>query len=171
MLVRQLFFSCWKWSQFVYYKVLNLSKRKFLTVFYWACVMYSLFARLYIFVLFWFVSVVCCLLLLLFYFSYFFLFTLNGQDCTGTINSLKSLQIYVGRYNELLFRWLFVVVVYFGKVASHVLILQNRWGSWVTKSYKVIVSQRLENWKIGIFCNIAKYLIRTVKPQNLYQIA
>ena len=35
----------------------------------------------------------------------------DGQNCTGTINSLKSLQIHVGQYNELLFRWLFVVVV------------------------------------------------------------
>ena len=63
----------------------------------------------------------------------------DGQNCTGTINSLKSLQIHVDQYNELLFTWLFVVVVYFGNVASHVLILQNRWGSWATKSYNVIV--------------------------------
>ena len=27
----------------------------------------------------------------------------DGQNCTGTINSLKSLQIHVGQYNELLF--------------------------------------------------------------------
>ena len=51
----------------------------------------------------------------------------------------KNLQIHVGQYSELLFKWLFVVVVYFDNVASHVLILQNRWGSWVTKIYKVIV--------------------------------
>ena len=34
--------------------------------------------------------------------------------------------------NKLLFGWLFVVVVYFGNVASNVLILQNRWGWLLT---------------------------------------
>ena len=28
----------------------------------------------------------------------------DGKNCTGTINSLKSLQIHVGQYNDLLFR-------------------------------------------------------------------
>ena len=50
----------------------------------------------------------------------------DGQNCTGTVNSLKSLQIPVDWYNDLLFGWLFVVVVYFGNVTSHLLILQNR---------------------------------------------
>ena len=50
----------------------------------------------------------------------------DGQNCTGTVNNPKSLQIRVDQYNELLYRWEFVDVVYFGNVASHVLILQNR---------------------------------------------
>ena len=54
-----------------------------------------------------------------------------------TVNSLKSLQILVAKCNEILSVWLFVDV-YFGNVARHFLILQNRWSSYPTKSYHVI---------------------------------
>ena len=80
ILVWQLFFSCWKWREFLsLYKVLNLGiLEKFLAIFYWACIMYSSFACLYIFVMFWFFCfafcfVFCICLIFLFY----FLFTLN----------------------------------------------------------------------------------------------
>lgn len=50
----------------------------------------------------------------------------DGQNCTGTVKSPKSLQTRVDWYNEFLNGWKFVDVVYFGNVTSHVLILQNR---------------------------------------------
>ena len=61
----------------------------------------------------------------------------DGQNCTGTVNSLKRLQIRVNHYNGILFGWSFVDV-YFGNVISHVLILQIKWDSYSTKSYEVI---------------------------------
>ena len=77
MLVWQLFFSCWKWREFLsLYKVLNLRIwEKFLTIFYWACVMYYSFARLYIFVLFCFGLSACLLFFCcVFFFGFFGLF-------------------------------------------------------------------------------------------------
>ena len=64
MLVWQLFFSCWKWCEFLSLnKVLNLRiEEKFVTIFCWACVMYSSFACFYIFVLFCFGFCACLLL-------------------------------------------------------------------------------------------------------------
>ena len=68
MLVWQLFFSCWKRREFVLlYIVLNLSKRKFLTIFYWACVLFSSLARLYMFVLFCFGLSACLLFIIKWY--------------------------------------------------------------------------------------------------------
>ena len=68
MLVWQLFFSCWKRHEFVLlYNVLNLSKRKFLTIVYWACVLFSSLARLYIFVLFCFGLSACLLFIIKWY--------------------------------------------------------------------------------------------------------
>ena len=124
MLVWQLFFSCWKWRElFSLYNVLNLTKRKFLTIVYWACVLFSSLARLHIFVLFCFGLSAC----LLFFFHAFLsqnksssyaCRTLNKvtacnktnglhvctwkpeyvgdrRNCTGTVNSFKSLLILV----------------------------------------------------------------------------
>ena len=69
MLVWKLFFSWWKWREFIsLHKVLNLSKRKFLTRVYWAYVLFSSLTRFYILVFFYF-GLPACLL-------YFFVFVL-----------------------------------------------------------------------------------------------
>ena len=67
VLVWEVFFSCWKWREF-------LSLYKVLTIFHWACVMYSSFARLYIFLLFCFGLSAC---LLFFCFYVFFLYLIS----------------------------------------------------------------------------------------------
>ena len=68
MLVWQLFFSCWKWREFLsLYKVLNLRIwEKFLTIFYWACVMYYSFARLFSFCFVLVCLLVCCFFVVFF---------------------------------------------------------------------------------------------------------
>ena len=107
MLVWQLFFSCWKWREFLsLYKVLDLRiKEKFLTIFYWACVMYSSFVCLYIFVLFCF-GFCACLLFFGFVFCicccFFFctFMTLNKHQIPFLIFSLLFLFFFLTNIDE-----------------------------------------------------------------------